>query len=504
MKGRWGDGQDRGGLSDVDQITRGGLGRRFESRNLPVRAQAADPIGREAEAGRGSTTLAIENAGNDRVWIVHGQAAHQIDGLLVGANRWRLDVPQRDVEFAEKATAPPQREMRLMLGLVDRDDDLLEQCAQQFLAIAIGRGRCRPYAFQITSQRQNGLTLVRLQHPRALSLAAREFGFRGMEHLEASLPFGFKAACDETIGGINGAIAPLRALRVVARAFDIVPALGHDGVVIGVDVGGGEDRRLEPRRGDGCQKGRRDGGINLATADAQAILAAPVDDDATGTVIPGRGVTATVVHAQPAPTPAARGEALQQGHAFSHGASRLVRTGARVTREARLIRLERVAVDEAGMMIRDAHGPLARWQSSQALAHAAGVVDVSFASALAVDVGASIHGIAEDLMNLGVRRRDPANRTGGGLRREAQILGTEPEPHLARRSHLGEALEDDANRGGDALIGMEADLAVLLTPDEADGQAATQFAPRRFVADATTSSRARNTCSSASDIVAGH
>jgi hypothetical protein len=194
MKRRRRDSQDRGGLSDVDEIALGGLSRRLEARDVPVRAQATDPIGRETEACGGPTALAIEDAGDHRVWIVHGQAAHQIDGVLVGANRGRLHVPQGDIEFGEEATAPPEGEMRLVLRLVDRDDDFLEECAQQFLAIAIGRGGCRPHALQIMTQRENRLTLVGLQHPRALLLATREFGFSrilpGLHVRARSLPEG--------------------------------------------------------------------------------------------------------------------------------------------------------------------------------------------------------------------------------------------------------------------------------------------------------------------------
>ena len=104
-------------------------GRWFEAWNGPARAQAADPIGREAETGGGPATLAIEDAGDDGVWIVHGQAEHQIDGVLVGANCGRLHVLECDIEFAEEASAPPQGKMRLLLVLMDVDDDFLEECA---------------------------------------------------------------------------------------------------------------------------------------------------------------------------------------------------------------------------------------------------------------------------------------------------------------------------------------------------------------------------------------
>jgi hypothetical protein len=50
--------------------------------------------------------------------------------------------------------------------------------------------------------------------------------------------------------------------------------------------------------------------------------------------------------------------------------------------------------------------------------------------------------------------------------------------------HTGELLEDRGDDAGDGLIGVEADLAVGLAPDQADGQAAAQLAAGGLVLDA--------------------
>ncbi|MBT1517462.1 hypothetical protein KIP88_45030 [Bradyrhizobium sp. SRL28] len=89
-------------------------------------------------------------------------------------------------------------------------------------------------------------------------------------------------------------------------------------------------------------------------------------------------------------------------------------------------------------------------------------------------------------MDGGVTCPDPADLgTGVQLQREREPLGTKPQPNATRRSHLGKARKNIANSGNDSLIGMEADLAISLAPDEADRQTAAQFAARRLVADAT-------------------
>ena len=96
-------------------------------------------------------------------------------------------------------------------------------------------------------------------------------------------------------------------------------------------------------------------------------------------------------------------------------------------------------------------------------------------------------------MDRRIGRRHPADvGRAGGLQGEGQAFGAEPEPDLAGRPELGEAREDGADRAGDGLVGMEPDLALLLTPDEPDGQAAAQGAAFGLVADAPVESLAQD------------
>ena len=100
-------------------------------------AQAADAIDGERQAGDGGALLAVEHAGNDGVWVIHGQAANQGDGVLVGAHRGRPSW-QGNADVTDQAAVPAQGQAHLVRFAVVRDDDLFEQGAQQFLAVAIG------------------------------------------------------------------------------------------------------------------------------------------------------------------------------------------------------------------------------------------------------------------------------------------------------------------------------------------------------------------------------
>ena len=68
------------------------------------------------------------------------------------------------------------------------------------------------------------------------------------------------------------------------------------------------------------------------------------------------------------------------------------------------------------------------------------------------------------------------------------------------RSELGEPLEDRGDRAAHRLIGVDQDLALLLTPNQPD-RSALRSSPRAALLRIPPSRRARTTCSSASDIV---
>ena len=100
-------------------------------------------------------------------------------------------------------------------------------------------------------------------------------------------------------------------------------------------------------------------------------------------------------------------------------------------------------------------------------------IDVAFVLRLAVRISASIHRIGEDVMECGIRRGHPFDGTGQTsgheLQRKQQAFGPEPEPHAARRAELGEALEYGTDRARDSFVRMKQNLAILFSPDEADG-----------------------------------
>src|SRR5262252_2225800 len=127
----------------------------------------------------------------------------------------------------------------------------------------------------------------------------------------------------------------------------------------------------------------------------------------------------------------------------------------------------RLPIHKTGMMIRNQHGPLRARQPPHALTHVAGLVHETFLVRLAVGVCAGVRGIGQHVVDGGVGRYHPADLAERSPPHgEAETLRAEPQPHATHRAELTEALEYGADGASDGLVRIEADLAVLLAPDE--------------------------------------
>jgi hypothetical protein len=307
------------------------------------------------------------------------------------------------------------------------------------------------------------------------------------------LPLCFQVACDQAVFWLHGAVAALSRVGFVLGAVDVVLPLDERRISIGFDFPFGPQGSFQTSGCDRVQKCVGHGSVNVHSANSQTPECFPVDQRVAGAVVAGRRALPLVVHEQLAPTVPTAGQSLQQRRSLSDSPTRLMRARAGVARDTRLVHLIGLPVDETLVMIADEYLPFGERQAPDPLAHLSVAADVAFMPRSPVQVYPCIHRAVEYGMDRMVGRCDPPN-LGAGVRsrREEQPLRPEPDPHLSDRTHLGELLEDHADRRPHRLVWIKKDLAVLLAPDEPDRQSTLQLPARGLVPDASVQTRAQD------------
>jgi len=266
--------------------------------------------------------------------------------------------------------------------------------------------------------------------------------------------------------------------------FNVPPPLRQGGSAVGLEAIGRCESGVDGGRLHGREQGLADRLVDLHAADIEAVDASTLDDVLAGAMVAGRGVGAAIVGAQPPAAMATGGDALEQRRPLSHGSTRLVRSRSNIGRDTHLVRFIGRPLDEALMMVGNEHRPLGARQPTNPFAHGALVVDIALMTALPIGIGAGIDGIGQDMVDRGVGRAAPTDLTRWGhLRGKGEVLAAQPQPHPTSRAQFGEPLEHEADRTGHGGVGMKADLAIGIAPNQAHRQGAAQLATGRLVAD---------------------
>ena len=167
----------------------------------------------------------------------------------------RTRARQRNIDFAQQAAAPAQREVRVKLFALDRHGRLPRATCEATLcdpdrswwAQTRHASRSLPSA-RIASRS----SAVSVRGPRMFT--TRELRLGRLQLPQSILPLGLETARDRAVIGIDRTITALGALGAVARTFNVSPELRHGGLVIGFELLGGlyrgfEARRVRARRG---------------------------------------------------------------------------------------------------------------------------------------------------------------------------------------------------------------------------------------------------------------
>src|ERR1700722_2487060 len=102
------------------------------------------------------------------------------------------------------------------LVAVNREDDFLDQRAQQLLSIPRRRRRRIPDDGQVSPEGEQAFTFLSAEDAGALLLAAGELSLCGLKVGQALLPLALQPARDEPVIGVDRPIAALRAARLVS------------------------------------------------------------------------------------------------------------------------------------------------------------------------------------------------------------------------------------------------------------------------------------------------
>jgi hypothetical protein len=141
-------------------------------RDTTIPPQAANLVGREAFAGGRLAPLTIEDSSDHFIRVKHSQAPQQRDRVFVRARAHRLELWNGDIQCGECTAVPAQSQVGAAFGSLEIQNHFLQQCAQEFFAIAVGGGRRTPHLTNIGAESLNRLKLFGTDGAGALLLAS--------------------------------------------------------------------------------------------------------------------------------------------------------------------------------------------------------------------------------------------------------------------------------------------------------------------------------------------
>ena len=103
--------EDLRSAGDCYQLAFRGFCWRLEARDVAIPTQAPNLVCGETLTADGFASLTIENAGNDSVRVMNGQASNQFDGVFVGAYA-RRDLGEANERSSSVIMPPRQRSVR--------------------------------------------------------------------------------------------------------------------------------------------------------------------------------------------------------------------------------------------------------------------------------------------------------------------------------------------------------------------------------------------------------
>jgi hypothetical protein len=212
----------------------------------------------EQQSGAGAPVLLVEDGGDLAVGMVLGEPADQLDGVLGRAGALGPAPREPELQLGARAAFPLDLDLRPPGLLADRDGDLVEQRAQELLAVARRRGRCLPQPRQVTSNPREGVALGGGERLRSAALELGELAALALEILRRGLEPGLQRAGDEPVLGLAGVKLAPRPPGFELRALDREALADESLVVLALELLDRLRGRSDPGGRDGLEKRGRD------------------------------------------------------------------------------------------------------------------------------------------------------------------------------------------------------------------------------------------------------
>ena len=200
--------------------------------------------------------LAVEDAGDDGVGVVRGQATHEVDRVVVGADGG--DPARATARRSSSLISPPrQRSVRcaflvsLLHAMITSSSRVRSSSLRsRSVVVAASHTPC-----EIGAEGEDRVALLGAAANAGACCSRRaSSACGGVEFLQALLPLGLQAASDQSVLRIDGAIAAFGALGLVPGPLDLQSPLRERAVVIGFELLGG----LQGGRDAGGSRARRE------------------------------------------------------------------------------------------------------------------------------------------------------------------------------------------------------------------------------------------------------
>src|SRR5258708_6108384 len=452
------------------------------SRDVIGVANPLDFADRKRASHASPLSFLIQEGGNLRIGVRRRQRPHALDHLRTRLAFFPRHFVARDGKTREGLGLPPNSDVDDVAPLGERH--ILDQPAQQLLALGKGGGGSVPDSWQVVGKLADLLSL------RGSERESRRFGpqsifpFQLFNLGQFLIPFALQTPGYQAIVRVDSLVASPGQVRLILRPLDLpLPLL--------IDLPGTRFQRIERRESylqmgglNGLQKALHHSLIDPISAHGLAGFGGQLPVGLVTFVQQQRAI-ALIAYAHPSATGATQDNPLQQRWPLANGSTMVFSPPGAVIVELPLVAQQLVPRNVTRMLIQQHNRPFLLWETTRSPFDTGFFSRQGAAAELGapVDVGACIQRAMQDIQDPSVCEPSPDQficlLASPPACRETQVLFGKVHHDCKRRAKLLKERKDQAHRFLHGLIRVEHDPAGWIV-DQANGQTKAQSPLFRF------------------------